>query len=106
MYRKTLLAIVCIPIASAAFSQTWPAVTVPDVTDITKVTLPMNTLGAVWGLQRNFNRSRVSIDFNIGPAVSWAKTTSTSMGNTQTEYIGVLTLLSQFDVGFWLNKRK
>lgn len=207
MYRKTLLAIVCIPIASAAFSQTWPAVTVPDVTDITKVTLhpgfsyekrigrhqtlygqifpavnisldisdgfggyssdasfyidpavflqyrfyyngrirqvkgkrtelnsmnyigvvdriifskrpidnsydsekhlrPMNTLGAVWGLQRNFNRSRVSIDFNIGPAVSWAKTTSTSLGNTQTEYIGVLSLLTQFDVGFWLNKRK
>jgi hypothetical protein len=207
MYRKTLLAIVLIPIASTAFTQTWPKVVIPDVTDITKVILrpgfsyekriakhqtlygqvfpainysldisdgfggfdsdasfyidpavylqyrfyynarrrqvkgkrtelnsmnyvglvdriifskrpidnnydaekryrTLNSLGAVWGLQRNFDRSRVSIDFNVGPAISWAKTTSTYMGNTQTEYIGVITLMTQFDVGFWLNKRK
>ncbi|OQP60016.1 hypothetical protein A3860_35180 [Niastella vici] len=178
MYRKTLLALVLIPLTSTAFSQNLPQVTVPDVTDITKVTFhpglsyekrigryqtlygqvfpainfsldisdgfggynsdasfyvdpavylqyrfyynggkrqrkkkrtelnsmnyigvvdrtvlskhpvnsdydmekhyrTMNTLGAVWGLQRNFDRSRISIDLNVGPAIAFAKSTYT-----------------------------
>jgi len=207
MYRKTLLAILLMPLAATTFSQTRPEVTVPDVTDIAKVTLhpgfsyekrigkhqtlygqlfpainfsldisdgfsgyntdasfyvdpavylqyrfyyngrkrqvkgkrtelnsmnyigvvdrtifskrpidsnydtekhyrTLNSLGAVWGLQRNFDRSRISIDLNVGPAYTWAKTTSTSLGYTQTDYQGVITLMSQLDIGFWLNKRK
>ena len=209
MYRKTLLAIVLIPVTATAFSQTWPPpkVPIPDVTDIAKVTLhpgfsyekrigrhqtlygqvfpainfsldisdgfsgynsdasfyvdpavylqyrfyynagrrqrkgkrtelnsmnyigivdrtifskrpidtnydtekryrTLNSLGAVWGLQRNFDRSRISVDLNVGPAISWAKTTSTYAGYTSTDYISSVSLLTQFDVGFWLNKRK
>lgn len=203
--QKTLLAIVLLPIASTAFSQTSPTATTPDVTDITKITLhpgfsyekrigkhqtlygqvfpalnfsfgfsdalgeessfymdpalylqyrfyynggrrqrkrkrtelnsmnyigivdrtvlskhpinsnydmekhyrPMNTLAAVLGLQRNFDRSRISIDLNVGPAISFAQTTSTDLsGRTQTYNYNEFTLFTQFDIGFWLNKRK
>ena len=208
MYRKIVLAILCIPIASTAFSQNLPNVTKPDVTDITKVTLhpgfsyekrigkhqtlygqvfpainfsfdfsdgidgynsdasfyidpalyvqyrfyynggkrqrkkkrtelnsmnyigvvdrtvlskhpvnsdyemedhyrTMNTLGVIWGLQRNFDRSRISIDLNVGPAIAFAKSTYTDLsGHKQTYVYNEFTLFTQFDVGFWLNKRK
>lgn len=67
---------------------------------------PMNTLGAVWGLQRNF-RSRISIDLNVGPAIAFAKTTSKDLsGHTETYIHNEFALLTQFDIGFWLNKRK
>lgn len=67
----------------------------------------MNTLGAVWGLQRNFIRSRLSIDLNVGPAIAFAKTTSTDLsGHTETYIYNEFTLFTQFDIGFWLNKRK
>jgi hypothetical protein len=206
MYRKTLLAIVLIPVASTAFSQTMPKEPIPDVTDIPKVMLypgfsyekrigrhqtlygkvfpainltfeawdgiggsdweaslyfdptlylqyrfyyngrkrqakgkrtelnsmnyigiidrtiltkhpinnnydkekhyrTVNSLGMVWGLQRNFH-SRVSIDLNVGPAITWARTTETSAGYTRTENVSAVSILTQFDVGFWLNKRK
>jgi hypothetical protein len=66
----------------------------------------MNTIGAVWGLQRNFH-SRISIDLNVGPAIAFAKTTSTDLsGHTQTYMHSEFALFTQFDVGFWLNKRK
>jgi hypothetical protein len=66
----------------------------------------MNTLGAVWGLQRNF-KSRISIDLNVGPAIAFAKTTSKDLsGRTETYMYNEFTLLTQFDIGFWLNKRK
>lgn len=209
MYRKTLLVLVLIPVASTTFSQTWPAKEpIPDVTDISKVTLhpgfsyekrigrhqtlygqvfptinfsfdfedgiggsnseysfyidpaiflqyrfyynagrrqrkgkrtelnsmnyigvvdrtvfskhpinsnydmekhyrTMNMLGAVWGLQRNFDRSRISVDLNVGPAIAFAKTTSTNLsGHTETYIHNEFSLFTQFDVGFWLNKRK
>jgi len=74
--------------------------------DIEKHYRPVNILGAVWGLQRNFN-SRVSIDLSVGPAIASAKTTSTDLsGRTSSSILSEFTLLTQFDFGFWLNKRK
>jgi len=65
-----------------------------------------NTLGAVWGLQRNF-KSRVSIDLNVGPAIYFGRSASIDMnGYLQTNAYTEFSLLTQFDVGFWLNKRK
>jgi len=65
-----------------------------------------NTLGAIWGLQRNF-KSRVSLDLNIGPAIYFGRTTSVDLnGYLQTNAYTAFALLTQFDVGFWLNKRK
>jgi len=77
-----------------------------DSYDMEKHYRPINTLGAVWGLQRNF-RSRFSIDLNVGPAITFAKTTSTDLsGRSETYVLNEFALLTQVDFGFWLNKRK
>jgi hypothetical protein len=74
--------------------------------DMEKHYRTMNTLAAVWGFQRNY-RKRFSLDFNIGPAIAFAKTTSTDLaGRTHTYNYNEFTVFGQFDIGFWLNKRK
>ncbi len=67
---------------------------------------PINTIGAVWGIQRNYKK-RFSLDFNIG--LGYLFTTATLPGNTgQTvkEQVGEFSTLGQLNVGFWLNQMK
>lgn len=67
---------------------------------------PINTIGTVWGIQRNY-KNRFSLDFNIG--IGYLFTTATLRGNTgQTvkEKVGKFSTLGQLNVGFWLNQMK
>jgi hypothetical protein len=67
---------------------------------------PINTVGVVWGIQRNY-RKRFSLDFNLG--LGYLFTTASlpdNTGLTIKENIGKLSSLGQLNLGFWLNKRK
>lgn len=65
----------------------------------------MNTIGAVWGFQRNYN-NRLSLDFNIG--LGYLFTTATTINNSELIRINVgqISPMSQLTLGFWLNKRQ
>lgn len=66
----------------------------------------INTLGVVWGIQRNYKK-RFSLDLNLGGAYLF--TTATVLNNTGQaikENVGKFISLGQLNLGFWLNKRK
>lgn len=67
---------------------------------------PVNTVGFVWGIQRNYKK-RFSLDLNLG--LGYLFTTATMSGNnnqTAKKHVSEFTGLGQFNLGFWLNKRK
>jgi hypothetical protein len=67
---------------------------------------PIYHMGIVWGMQRNY-KGRFSLDGNIGPGYLF--TTGLKPDNTGApikENIGQFSVVWQFSVGFWLNKRK
>ena len=68
---------------------------------------PINHLGFVWGLQRNYKK-RFSLDLNLGLGYLFAKQTTINFYNNQTikENVGMLTPLGQINLGIWLNKIK
>ncbi len=65
---------------------------------------PINVAGVVWGLQRNY-ASRFSLDLNLG--LGYLFTTTTLQGGTvpQKESVGMVTMMGQFNLGFWLNRK-
>jgi len=67
---------------------------------------PVTTVGIVWGFQRNYPK-RFSLDLNLGFGYLFAKET---VFDINAQYItrtkGQFTTTSQFNLGFWLNKRK
>jgi putative salt-induced outer membrane protein YdiY len=72
---------------------------------------PVFHFGAVWGLQRNFAK-RFSLDLNIGPGIALTKEEYISYidyRNQRYEWgdrnVANFTILSQLNLGFWLNKR-
>jgi len=63
---------------------------------------PINVAGVVWGMQRNYAK-RFSLDLNLG--LGYMFTTATVYGSPQTkENVGMVTMMGQFNLGFWLNK--
>lgn len=66
---------------------------------------PATTLGAVWGLQRNY-RNRFSLDLNLGMGYRFAKTTNVSLtGQPMERRIQRFTPIVQCHIGIWLNRR-
>lgn len=66
----------------------------------------INQLGLVWGIQRNYPR-HFSLDLNLGPGWLFAKGTAyNAAGQSISSKISEFTIMSQFTLGFWLNKRK
>ena len=67
----------------------------------------LNRLGVVWGFQRNY-KWKFSLDFNVGLGYMFGKSTeyiylqNENISDTQ----GRVTLLSQINIGFWLNAAK
>lgn len=67
---------------------------------------PATTLGAVWGLQRNY-RNRFSLDLNLGMGYRFAKTTNLSItGQPIERNIQRFTPIVQCHIGIWLNRRE
>jgi hypothetical protein len=67
---------------------------------------PATTLGAVWGLQRNY-RNRFSLDLNLGMGYRFAKTTNLLLtGQPQERSIQRFTPIVQCHIGIWLNRRE
>lgn len=66
---------------------------------------PVHTVGAVWGLQRNY-KSRFSLDLNLGLGYVFGKSTFYGI-NDQVEQrtSGNATAIIDIELGFWLNKR-
>jgi len=66
---------------------------------------PVHTVGAVWGLQRNY-KSRFSLDLNLGLGYVFGKSTFYGI-NDQVEQrtSGNVTAIIDIELGFWLNKR-
>jgi hypothetical protein len=66
---------------------------------------PATTLGAVWGLQRNY-QNRFSLDLNLGMGYRFAKTTNMSLtGQPLERSIQRFTPIVQCHIGIWLNRR-
>jgi len=66
---------------------------------------PVTTIGVVWGFQRNYAK-RFSLDLNLGLGYLFAKETVFDYsGQYVTRTKGQFTTTSQFNLGFWLNKR-
>ena len=62
----------------------------------------VHTVGAVWGLQRNY-KSHFSLDLNIGAGYIFKEKPFTDMhGNTE-ENGGRFTIPGRLSIGFWLN---
>ena len=62
--------------------------------------------GIGWGLQRNYAK-HFSLDLNLGFGYLISKgTTSDWNGRLTTKTISVPTFLGQFNIGFWLNKKR
>lgn len=66
---------------------------------------PVTTLGAAWGLQRNY-KGRFSIDFYVGAGYQFAKSTVYTIPQPTTSFVTELNFISQLNIGIWLNKRK
>ena len=67
---------------------------------------PMNTIALCWGLQRNL-RKRFSVDLNIGPGYIFTRSTTYDFnGQRITGTAGQFTFAGQFNVGFWLNRKR
>lgn len=67
----------------------------------------LNSVGFVWGLQRNY-RSRFSLDLNCGLGYAFGKSTIPVEYATRlvTKNFGEVRILGQINLGFWINKRK
>ncbi len=63
----------------------------------------IHTIGAVWGLQRNY-RSRFSLDLNLGLGYLFAKSTELRNGIPVESNYGTVTVPGQINIGFWLNR--
>jgi len=66
---------------------------------------PINTIGVVWGFQRNY-KSRFSLDLNLGLGCLF--TSATVIGPADEpikDYVAQFTTLGELNLGFWLNKR-
>lgn len=66
---------------------------------------PITTLGAAWGLQRNY-KGRFSLDFYLGAGYRFAQSTLYTIPQTTKINTTAFSLISQLNVGIWLNKRK
>ncbi|MCU7551189.1 DUF3575 domain-containing protein [Chitinophagaceae bacterium LB-8] len=66
---------------------------------------PVNSIGIVWGLQRNYQK-RFSLDLNLGAGYMFAKETEFDEGRYITSTKSMITPLGQLSLGFWLNKGK
>ena len=60
---------------------------------------PVYRLGAVWGLQRNFEK-HFSLDVNIGPGIL-SSTETFSQTSTVKHSVSQVTLMGQLNLGFW-----
>lgn len=65
----------------------------------------INSLGLAWGFQRNYIK-RFSLDFYVGLAVLFAKSTSQTYPQTVQDNFTQLAPMSQINIGYWLNRRK
>ena len=65
----------------------------------------LNTVGFVWGIQRNYY-NRLSIDFNVGLGYVFGKDLSSYFGHQPKGFGERYVLITGVDLGFWLNKRK
>jgi hypothetical protein len=66
---------------------------------------PIHTFAFSWGLQRNYN-NRFSLDFSVGPGLFLTRSSKPDMnGNTVKINYSDFTILSEFNIGFWLNRR-
>lgn len=68
---------------------------------------PINSIGAVWGIQRN-GRKRFSFDLNLGIGYVFAKGTKYDVitGSSYSSPVSQFTTLGQLNLGFWVNQRK
>jgi hypothetical protein len=60
--------------------------------------------GVVWGLQRNYN-SRFSLDLNVGPGYFYANELKDPSGYVVRSKVSSWTIITQLNLGLWLNKR-
>jgi len=66
----------------------------------------INTLGVVWGIQRNYKK-RFSLDFSAGAGYTFTKATYQNMlGEIIHANYSKFAPLVRFNFGLWLNKRK
>jgi len=67
----------------------------------------LNRMGVVWGFQRNY-KWKFSLDFNVGLGYMFGKSTEYDylQNNNISKSQGRVTLLSQINIGFWLNAVK
>ena len=67
---------------------------------------PINSIGVVWGIQRNGTK-RFSLDLNLGIGYLFAKGTRYNeiAGATYSSPVSQLTVPGQLNLGFWLNKK-
>lgn len=65
---------------------------------------PVNVAGVVWGMQRNYAK-RFSLDLNLGLGYLFTTTTLQGAPQPQKESVGMVTMMGQFNLGFWLNKQ-
>ena len=69
-------------------------------------TRAVNTLGVVWGLQRNMP-GRLSLDFNAGLGYQFAKGhTYNDMGMKVEKSYGNMAIMSGITLGIWLGKKE
>lgn len=62
-------------------------------------------LGAAWGMQRNY-KGRFSIDFYLGAGCRFAQLTRFAHPQNRQISTAELVLMSQLNIGIWLNKKK
>jgi hypothetical protein len=76
----------------------------PDAWGYVAKARPVQRIGAVWGLNRNYNR--FFIDLNLGLGYMFAKSEYYCNCNTSTEILkdGVPTFMGQLNLGFLLGK--
>ncbi len=66
----------------------------------------IHTFGLAWGFQRNY-KNRFSLDLSLGGGYLYTKaTTLNDMGQFISKNVGRFTTAGQFNLGFWLNKKK
>jgi hypothetical protein len=66
----------------------------------------INALGLAWGFQRNYPR-RFSLDLNFGAGYLYGKVTTMDLsGQSLSKNSGRFTTVGQFNLGFWLNRKK
>lgn len=90
---------------SAAFETAFSKNRVSDFQYIETSRRPINTVGVVWGFQRNY-KSRFSLDLSLGAGHLFTSVTRIGPADEPIkDYYGRFTTLGDFNLGFWLNKR-